>query len=271
MKRSGGLGSHRTALSSADDNITFECSEVWIRTNFAGGRRDVQLDLSGTTKAAAASIDVLLLRSGAEQEELPALRHATTQSVEECIADANHALPKGARNESSNEATRGTGALPMMWGVALARTARLVTAVRPVSALGEQRDCTCARPGQGALRGVATAAKGVPRIHSRDHERRLLRHERHHTSSADVWRRDICQPLRCGRCWRPSAPSLLQRLSAAAARLASRALRFSARCFLVAAFSSGKTQTSQPCPRSSGAPQPPPPLASSPLERRDHC
>ena len=157
MKRSGGLGSHRTALSSADDNITFECSEVWIRTNFAGGRRDVQLDLSGTTKAAAASIDVLLLRSGAEQEELPALHHAAAQSAEDGTADANHALPKGARNESSNEATRGTGALPMMWGVAIARTARLVTAVRPVSALGEQRDCTCARPGQGALRDVATA------------------------------------------------------------------------------------------------------------------
>ena len=139
-------------------------------------------------KASTASLELPLLRSGAEQKEMLALHHAAAEPVEECIAGANRASLNGARNESRNETARGTGALPIMWGVAQAPGARLITAVRPVSALGEQRENSWARPAQGSLRGVATAAEGAPRIRSRDHGGRLLRHERHHILSADPLR-----------------------------------------------------------------------------------
>ena len=79
-------------------------------------------------KASTASLELPLLRSGAEQKEMLALHRTAAQSVEQHIAGANHASLNGARNESCNETTRGTGALPIMWGVAQAPEARLITA-----------------------------------------------------------------------------------------------------------------------------------------------
>ena len=222
-----------------------------LEHQLADGRLDVQLDHFCMPKAATASLDPLLRRSGAEQKEMIALHHAAARSAKQHSADANHASLKGSRNESNNESTCGADTVPVVWDIAWALATRLATAARLVSAWGEQRGRTHARPPQGAEWRLATASKEVAKHALAWPRAALLRCERHRISPADLWRREPQQLLRCGRRWHPSAPSLMQRLSTAAARLAPRAFRFSARCFLVAAVTSGQIQTSQPCPRSS--------------------
>ena len=68
------------------------------------------------------------LAAHVQDEEMLTLHHAAAQSAEQHIAGANHASLNEARNESHSEATRGAGALPIVWGVAQAPGARLITA-----------------------------------------------------------------------------------------------------------------------------------------------
>ena len=128
MERYRRPGSHRVTLPAADDNVAAGCSEVWVWADSAAGRLGVDVEHFFIAKAERASLEPPLRRSGAEHEEMLTLHHAAAQSVEQHIAGANHASLNEARNESHSEATRGAGALPIMWGVAQAPGARLITA-----------------------------------------------------------------------------------------------------------------------------------------------
>ena len=124
----GSAERQRLSLDVTMSSVSDGSSGVHSETNFGGASAEEQSNDTDQLMADSASHKDLLLRSGAEQEETLALHRAAAQSVEQHIAGANHASLNGARNESCNETTRGTGALPIMWGVAQAPGARLITA-----------------------------------------------------------------------------------------------------------------------------------------------
>ena len=112
------------APSSPLDDPPQVCPEPVPGRAIAGAR----LDATGKPTAETASPDDPLRRTGG------AVRDSTDETNDSMTSGSRSELlplsapPNDARTEDNNETTRGAGALPIMWGVAQAPGARLITA-----------------------------------------------------------------------------------------------------------------------------------------------